>query len=214
MEIRERIVSTYIHHLREEGKAPESVPRFCRELDLSEREFFGHFSSFDAIEKTFWQELILEVIERVESSEEYGTFDARQRLLTFFFAFNEKALEVRTLMLLRFQHLEIWKKPAWSAGFEEAYREFVKRILDHGRESGEVAGRGRVSNIYPDGFYLVFRSIIDFNMKDDSDGFERTDAFVEKSVNLAFDMVRTQALDSAIDLVRFLVPDMKWKPGT
>ncbi len=214
MEAREKILNRYTQILREEGKVPESIPRFCRDLEISERDFFSQFASFETVEKSFWQELILDVIQRVESGEEFGSFDARQRLLTFFFAFNEKSLDVRTLMLMRFQHLDIWKKPSWSQGFEESFKEFVKRILDHGRESGEVAGRGRVSSIYPDGFYLVFRSIIDFNMKDDSNGFERTDAFIEKSVNLAFDVVRTQALDSALDLARFLVPDMKWKPGS
>jgi hypothetical protein len=29
---------------------------------------------------------------------------------------------------------------------------------------------------------------------------------VEKSVNLAFDLLRTQAVDSAFDLLRFLAP--------
>jgi hypothetical protein len=41
---------------------------------------------------------------------------------------------------------------------------------------------------------------------DDSKGFERTDAFVEKSAAVAFDLIRTQALDSAVDLARFLLP--------
>lgn len=213
METREKILTCYTQHLREEGRTPESIPRFCRDLEISERDFFSQFASFEAVEKAFWQELILDVIQRVESSEEFGTFDARQRLLTFLFAFNEKSLDVRTLMLMRFQNLDIWKKPSWSLGLEESYKEFVKRILDHGRVSGEVAGRGKVSGIYPEGFYLVFRAVIDFNMKDESSGFERTDAFIEKSVNLAFDVVRTQALDSALDLLRFLVPDLKWKPG-
>jgi hypothetical protein len=29
---------------------------------------------------------------------------------------------------------------------------------------------------------------------------------VEKTVNLVFDLIRTQAIDSAFDLVRFLIP--------
>ena len=39
---------------------------------------------------------------------------------------------------------------------------------------------------------------------DDSAGFEKTDAFVEKSVNLAFDLIGKGALDSAIDFAKFL----------
>jgi hypothetical protein len=43
-----------------------------------------------------------------------------------------------------------------------------------------------------------------FNLRDDSEGYERTDEFIEKTVKLAFDLIRTQAIDSAFDLGRFL----------
>lgn len=213
MEIRDRIISAYIEQFLEHGAPPQSIHRFCRDLEIQERDFFTHFASFEVVEKAFWEGMINDVIHRVESSEEFASFNAHQRLLTFFFAFNEKSLEVRTMMLSRFRDLGIWCRPVWLKGFEDSYKHFVKRMLDYGRETGEVAGRGRVSEVYPEGFYLIFRSVIDFNMKDDSEGFERTDAYIEKSVKLAMDVVRTQALDSAVDLIRFLVPDMKFRPS-
>jgi hypothetical protein len=75
-----------------------------------------------------------------------------------------------------------------------------------GVESGEIADRGRLTPLYPEALYFHLRSVIDFYLKDDSKRFERTDAFVEKSAAVAFDVIRTQALDSAVDLARFLVP--------
>jgi len=214
MDNRERILSAYIDHLREEGRPPESIFRFCRSLEIAEKEFFTHFASFEVVEKIFWQEWLLDIIGRVESGAEYETFDARQRLLTFLFAFHEKSIEVRSLMLMRFKRGDIWIRPVWLKGFEDAYKDFVRRLLDHGRERGEVAARGRLGDLYPEGFYLGLRSIIDFNLRDDSEGFQRTDAFIEKSVNLAFDLVRTQALDSALDLARFLGPDLRRQSAT
>jgi hypothetical protein len=53
--------------------------------------------------------------------------------------------------------------------------------------------------------------VIDFSLKDDSRGYERTDAFIEKSVAVAFDLIRTQVVDSALDLARFLAP---WREGS
>ncbi|MEO0452540.1 MAG: hypothetical protein AAFY98_00200 [Verrucomicrobiota bacterium] len=211
MELKELILEHYSYQLRENAKAPESVPQFCREMEISEREFYQNFASFDVVEKSYWRSIIKGVIEAIESGDEFAKFSAQQRLLTFYYAFNEAILDHRSNMLTRFKDLDLWKRPVWLKGFEEEYRSFIKRIIEHGRESGEVAGRGKVSDVYPDGFYLMFRSIIDFNLKDDSEQYERTDAYIEKSVKLAFDVVRTQALDSAIDLARFLVPDMKWK---
>ena len=46
--------------------------------------------------------------------------------------------------------------------------------------------------------------MVEFTLADDSSGFERTDAYIEKSVRLAFDVIGTQAVDSAFDLFRFL----------
>jgi ubiquinone biosynthesis protein COQ9 len=48
--------------------------------------------------------------------------------------------------------------------------------------------------------------VIAFLLKDESKRFERTDAFIEKTVAFAFDVIRTQAIDSAFDLARFLAP--------
>jgi hypothetical protein len=48
------------------------------------------------------------------------------------------------------------------------------------------------------GFILLFWK------EDDSAGFEKTDAAVEKSVNLAFDLIGKGAVDSAIDFAKFL----------
>jgi ubiquinone biosynthesis protein COQ9 len=50
--------------------------------------------------------------------------------------------------------------------------------------------------------------VISFLLKDESQRFERTDAFIEKTVAFAFDVIRTQAIDSAFDLARFLAPSV------
>jgi ubiquinone biosynthesis protein COQ9 len=76
----------------------------------------------------------------------------------------------------------------------------------HATATGEIAERGRLGGLYPQALYLHFRAVIDFYVKDTSPRYERTDAFVEKSVTLAFDLLRTQAIDSAFDLLRFLAP--------
>jgi len=97
-------------------------------------------------------------------------------------------------------------RPGWLRGFETRFKAFASAIVNKGTESGGIADRGRFTPLYPEALYLHLRSVIDFYLKDDSKGFERTDAFVEKSAAAAFDIVRTQALDSAVDLARFLIP--------
>ena len=63
-----------------------------------------------------------------------------------------------------------------------------------------------MGNVYPEVLYIHWRSVLEYFLKDESTRFERTDAFIEKTVELAFDLLRTQAVDSAADLIRFLLP--------
>jgi hypothetical protein len=43
-----------------------------------------------------------------------------------------------------------------------------------------------------------------FWMDDDSAGLEKTDIFIEKSINTGFDLLNVQPLQSVIDLGKFL----------
>ena len=206
METNERITASFTEHLREHGRYPESVYLFCRGLGIEEKAFFSEFGSFEAVEAGLWEDLVSRVILAVESGPEWTSFSARQRLLTFHFAFLEEALSWRSLMLSRFGATGPFARPAWMRGLEARFKAFASGIVAKGVESGEIADRGRLTPLYPEALYFHLRSVIDFYLKDDSKRFERTDAFVEKSAAVAFDVIRTQALDSAVDLARFLVP--------
>ena len=68
---------------------------------------------------------------------------------------------------------------------------------------GEIASYGQGSRVYAQVFALHFLSVIDFWLRDESPGFERTDAFIEKTVRLATDLIGRGPIDSAVDLARF-----------
>jgi Tetracyclin repressor-like, C-terminal domain len=211
MDTRARIISAFCDSLREHGRPPETVFAFCKQLEITEREFFQEFASFDAVESSYWEQLVDQVVCAVEAGPEWPEFTAKQRLLSFLYAFCEASLDHRSVMLARISELGPLAKPAFLKGFEARFKAFTNSILQHGAALGEVAPRGRLSALYPDAFYTHFRGVIDFSLKDDSRGYERTDAFIEKSVAVAFDLIRTQVVDSALDLARFLAP---WREGS
>ncbi|MEM0969346.1 MAG: hypothetical protein AAGJ31_08360, partial [Verrucomicrobiota bacterium] len=78
------------------------------------------------------------------------------------------------------------------------------QIIQAGIDSGEIGSRGPLARLYPRSFAELFLSTIDFYLRDESKGFERTDAYIEKTSTLAFDLIGSSAIDSAVDLVRFL----------
>lgn len=203
---RTRILQAVGDHLREHGQPPASVFRLCQQLEISERTFFTHFPTLEAAEGAIWTDLMQRVVHAVESGPEWAEFSARQRLLAFYFAFGEESLGMRSILLARLGKCGALARPPWLRGFEELFREFAQRIVERGLAQEEIADRGQISSIYPGALYTQFRSIIDFHLKDVSPGYERTDAYIEKSVTLAFELLRKQALDAAFDLVRFLIP--------
>ena len=59
-------------------------------------------------------------------------------------------------------------------------------------------------NATASGAWLQFCSIVLYWLKDDSKGFEKTDLFIEKSLRLSFDLTESRAVESFIDLGKFM----------
>ena len=76
--------------------------------------------------------------------------------------------------------------------------------MNAGKGNGEIATRPVLDKRYPQLFWLHLGFILIFWKEDSSAGFEKTDAAIEKSVNLAFDLIGKGAVDTAIDFGKFL----------
>jgi AcrR family transcriptional regulator len=186
------------------------VARFCKSLGITEALFFKHFPSLHALEKAFWRGWISEIITAVEEGEDWCEFTARERYLAFLFALTQSATERRSLLLERFHDISPLSHPGALEGMRAEFLDFADRLIERGSETGEIADRRGLTTLYPGILYIHLRWVIDQYLKDESEGFERTDAFIEKTVTLAFDLFRSQALDSAADLLRFLLPGNPW----
>lgn len=200
-----QIIAKYKEHVLEEGEPPASVYKFSKNLDIPEREFFAHFASFEAIDAAIWRQLVADAVSAIGAGAEWDGFNAQQKLLTFYYAFFEKALDDRSFLLLRFPR---WKSRKCATAqlhqMKLEFTSFARTIVSEGTEKNEIACRGKFNSAYPSAMFGHFISAIEFNLSDDSQGFERTDAFIEKSVRLGFDLIASNALESAFDLVRFL----------
>jgi hypothetical protein len=206
--VRQSILNAHIAHLQKTGKAYVSVHSLCLDLKIDEKEFYGEFPSLSAVEKHFWREWIEKIIDAVSSGKEWAEFSAKEQYLAFLFAFAGEALESRSLLEQRFSKLTLLCSPRALEGLKDSFKDFAGGIIAHGMETGEIAHRGPLGNAYPEVLYIHWRLVLEYFLKDESAGFQRTDAFIEKTVELAFDLLRTQAIDSAADLIRFLLPQI------
>ncbi len=203
--LRDKIIGKVLDHLREHGKMPPTVYAVCRDLQISEKEFYQEFPSLDAVESAHWRNVMDHNIRKVENSSEWQGFNSQQRLLAFLYAYFEDSLCHRSLLLLRFGGLNVLQEPVSFREASQRFLEFARDIVKKAIQEREIADRGRLNDIYPRGLLLQFRTVLDFHLRDTSPGFERTDVLIEKTTRLAFDLMKTSALDSAIDLARWVM---------
>jgi AcrR family transcriptional regulator len=201
----EKIKSAYQEYLLIQGKRPASVYKFCLDLGIKEEVFYSQVASFDALERLIWKEYIDTTIQRLEADPSFAEFRVREKILAFYFTLLELLKQHRSFILFQLsEHRRLEITPFFLKDFKTSFEEFFGKILASGKGTGEVAERPYLDKRYPQLFWGHMSFVLLFWKDDDSAGFEKTDAFIEKSVNLAFDLIGKGALDSAIDFAKFL----------
>lgn len=201
---RDDFKQAYISHVLTHGEKPTSVFAFAKELKSNEGDFYAHFNSFKALERSIWADWFDSTVEAIEADQAYADYTVREKLLAFYYTWLEVLKTNRSFVLMKMG--EIGKhelNPGFLEGIKEHFSTYVNDLVIEGKDTSEVAERP-FTNQYQKAFWLHFLFITRFWVNDDSKDFEKTDAAIEKSVNLAFDLVAKGPLDSMIDFGKFL----------
>ena len=207
---KETLQVQYMEYLLLNEKNPTSIFAFCRSLKLNESDFYEHYNSFKALEGDIWKSWFDETMEVLNNDKAYPPYSIREKLLAFYYTWIEIITKHRSFVLLKFGEMrEANINPDFLLPFKEAFRVYVQELMTEGKDTTEVADRP-FSNQYDKGFWIQFMFITRFWAKDDSKGFEKTDAIIEKMVNFSFDLVSKGPLDSFLDLAKFLYQNKKF----
>ena len=200
------IIKAYREFVLTNEKNPSSVFQLCHSAGMAEEEFYDHFSSISRIEAEIWLSHLENSIAAVQENPDISSFSGKDKMLLFFFSLVQQLKKDRSFVCWSAKN---WAKPGRHSSARKEVSERVKvwfeEILSASRSNGEVKERSKISSHYADGLMLSFWFILDFWMKDESSGFEDTDALIEKTIGLAFDLLSESPLEKAIDLGRFLL---------
>ncbi len=202
---REKIISAYKENVLVEGKAPHTVFQFMHSLKMKESDFYEYFGSFKALERAVWTDYLRITVNTLRSDDAYMTFSSREKLLSFYYTLMEVLKNDRSFVSLTLD----WPSknevtPSVLRGFKEEFQDFVQEIINEGRETEEIKDRRYISDRYKDGLWVQTMFILNFWMKDDSEGFVKTDAAIEKAVNLSYELMGAGPLDKLFDFAKFL----------
>lgn len=188
------------------GRSPHSVFELTKNLEIPEEEFYTHFSSLTQVRRTVLTNLITETFQVMDADPNYETFSAREKLLSLYFTLFEQLKMQRSYLLMKYAELK--QTPAILKDFDpflEQLNARVETILLEAKAQEEIQERPYIGRHYAKGFKLAFFYLFRVWIKDESAEFSTTDAAIEKSVNLSFDLLSESPLDALLDFGKFAI---------
>ena len=201
--------TAFIEFVLTEGRMPSSAFTFAKSLKMEESDFYTHYNSLGALERAIWSDWFKETLNVLKADDQYARFSVREKLLSFFFTWVEQVKSQRSYVLMRVGQTEKRDMaPEYLKDLRLDFDYFIDELIMEGKETGEIADRP-ITNQYKKGFWIQFLFILRHWADDDTRDFEKTDVAIEKSVNLALDLVGRGAIESIIDFAKFFIS----KPG-
>ncbi len=195
----------YLHYLLMYGKEPVTVYGFCKEIKVEEAQFYNYFNSFKSLEKKIWQQFVINVLSVLENDDNYSQYSAYEKWLSFLYTLIEEFKTQRSFVVLRCQDLELKNLHPWFLdGFRTSLNAFSKTLINDGLDSTEIASRPIITSKYNEVLWFQFLYITRVWVNDESADFQTTDAAIEKSSVLLFELMKKGPVDMLIDFGKFM----------
>jgi hypothetical protein len=200
----QQIKNQYINYVNIKGRRPYTDFGFLKDTTIEEAVFQAHFGSCLAVEQAIWADWFDQTVEDITSEEIFAQYSVREKILALNFTFLEKLKAQRNFAQLTLQPLSNFRLGVDVLNYlEESFSAFISQMISEGTYSGEITARPLISQHYQKVLWFQFVLTLRFWVKDQSPNTENTDAFVEKSINFAFDLLARNIADSAFDFVKF-----------
>lgn len=200
-----KIAEAYREYVLLNGSQPPSVFQFMKNLKLKEEVFYEHYGSFENLEKDIWRGYITETVFVLQDDENYVAYSSREKLLAFYYTLVEVLKKDRSYVAYSFKKVKRPElTPSFLKDFKVDFIDFAQGILNEGLDAEEIVKRPIISERYKDGLWLQLMFVLNFWLKDESKGFSNTDAAIEKSVHLSFELMGRGPLDTMVDFAKFL----------
>lgn len=199
------IMAAYMKYVLEHGERPKSIYLFAQHLGIKEPEFYEQFASFEMIEKVVFKAFFDNAKTLLDKNEEFQTFDAQNKLLSFYFTFFEVLKANRSYVVFALENEKSkLKMLSTLSELKKAFDEFIQEIgietIDLKQEKMEKFKTQRISDLA----WAQLLFTLKFWIDDDSAGFEKTDVFIEKSITTGFALLDNSTLHKVFDLGKFL----------
>lgn len=199
------IIGFYMDYVLEHNQQPKNVYSFAKSNNMEEAKFYEFFGSFGALEKDVFKAFFVNTHKALEKSDDYQSFDARNKLLSFYFTFFENLTANRSYVVYALDsHKNNLKNLKALTELKYVFTTYIEHLgielIDIKQEQiDRIQKRGLKETAW-----LQLLLTMKFWMDDTSSSFEKTDIFIEKSVNTTFDVLDIAPIKSLIDFGKFI----------
>jgi hypothetical protein len=202
---KEIIISAYTKMILEEGKKPNSIYHFCQLLKIEETQFYEFYATFQQIEDSVFETFFENTLKLLNKSEDYASYDAKTKVLSFYFTFFELLTANRSLILRLLSqeknNLENLKK---LSGLRKHFKKYIDSLgietVNIPQQQIQKVQQKSISELA----WVQMMLTLKFWMEDKSPSFEKTDIYIEKSVNASFELLDITPFKNIIDFGKFL----------
>ena len=199
------IITFYMDYVVEHQSKPDSVEDFAQLHQFDDVIFYNHFASFKDLEKTIYNVLFENSLATLKQSPEYYSFSKKDKLLSLYYTFFENLALNQEFIKLNLKGFENQLKAL--SVFSLFKRSFIAFIDELNLETFNL-NVDSIENIQKktlkESAWIQLLFTMKFWLDDTSETFEKTDIFIEKSINTSFELLETKSLHNIIDFAKFL----------
>ena len=202
---KDKIVSMYMEHVLEYNEKPKSVYQFSKLNNFTEKEFYNFFGTIESIEKEIFNVFFEKAIMLLQKDKDFESYDMRSKLLSFNFTFFELLTANRSYVLLTIKESGNQIKNLMQlSSLRTSYKEFVSEIITEDIKTKQEQFQNFQEKAIQESCWFQLLLTIKFWIDDSSPALEKTDIYIEKSINTAFELMNVAPLDSLIDFGKFI----------
>ena len=199
------IISSYMDYVLNNNKQPQSVFSFTKENNFDEALFYQHFASFDALENSIFSHFFTNTLEVLNNSDEYNSYDSRNKLLSFYFTFFENLTANRSFVVYALTNDKMpLKNLKKLKELRTHFLDYVDRLDIQTLQLKEKRLEEIKDKTFLETYWAQLLFTIKFWLDDTSPSFQKTDIYIEKSINASFDLLNIAPFKSLLDFGKFL----------
>jgi hypothetical protein len=205
---KDNLINWYMEFVLENNHQPKSVFSFAKENNFEEADFYKFYGSFETIEETIFSDFFHHTIKVLNKSEDYESYDKRNKLLSFYFTFFEILTANRSYVVYALESAKKdLKKLKSLKSLRTAYIKYIEDLnIDRIELKQETLEKVQNTSI-KESSWIQLVITMKFWLDDVSPSFEKTDIFIEKSINAGFDIMDIKPLKSIIDFGKFILKE-------